>query len=223
MSRLRRRFRRIVQPFLARLYRWYLSKPRWYRYEGLSVRVLPTVFHPGFLISTKVFLKFALQQNLQNKKVLELGAGSGLIALSAVRAGAIVTATDINPNAIASIKESAKKNQLSLTLIESDLFQKIPSQHFDFIFINPPYYPRQVTNLEEVAFFCGVDFDYFRQLFPQLFPFLKSTTRAFMILSEDCEIETIREIARENKIEMQLILETKKVGELQYIFELKMI
>ena len=131
MNHLRQLFRKAIQPFLWGAYRVYLSTPRWYTYDGLKVRILPSVFHPGLLISTKVLLGFALQQDLKNKRVLELGAGSGLIALALARVGAVVTATDINPKAIASMKESSQKNNLPLTLIESDLFQNIPPQYFD--------------------------------------------------------------------------------------------
>jgi release factor glutamine methyltransferase len=41
-----------------------------------------------------------MQFPLKNKHVLELGAGSGLIAIKAAKEGALVTATDINPVAI---------------------------------------------------------------------------------------------------------------------------
>ena len=221
MNYFRQLFRRIVQPFLWLGYRWYLSKPRWYSHAGLRIRILPSVFHPGLLISTKVLLKFVLQQDLKNKRVLELGAGSGMIALASVRAGAIVTATDINPKAIASMKESSQKNGLPLTLIESDLFQNIPLQAFDFIFINPPYYPKQPNNHQEYAFFCGADFEYFRQLFSQLPSFLEEGTVVYLILNDDCAIETIRHLALEKSIAMPLLFQTKKIGEVQYIFGLE--
>lgn len=220
MKALRQWFRKIAQPFLWAAYRWYLSKPRWYTYRGIKVRVLPSVFHPGWLISTKVLLDFALKQKLKNRKVLELGAGSGLLALAAVRVGAVVTASDINPHAIQSIQESSKINRLPLTIIESDLFQQISPQSFDYIFINPPYYPQQAQNHREQAFYCGANFEYFQELFDQLPAYLANGAKAHLILSEDCEIAIIQQLASERKLVWQLVKQIKKAGEQQFIFSL---
>ncbi len=220
MKALRQLFRKIVQPFLWAAYRWYLSKPRWYTHQGLKIRILPSVFHPGWLLSTKVLVDFALAQQLKGQKVLELGAGSGLIALAAARAGAVVTASDINPHAVESIRESSAINKLPLTIIESDLFQHIPPQSFDYIFINPPYYPQQAQNHREQAFFCGADFEYFQELFDQLPSYLANGAMAHLILSEDCAIDTIHQLARERKLIWELVEQDKKAGEEQFIFAL---
>jgi release factor glutamine methyltransferase len=211
--------RKYTQPLFWKVYRWYFSKPRWYKYDGLSIRILPTVFHPGWFISTQVLLHFLLQKDLTNKRVLELGAGSGLIGLKAAESGARVTVTDINPHAIEAMKESSAKNKIPLILLESDLFKKIPLQGFDYIVINPPYFPRQPKDLWESAFFCGLNFEYFRSLFAQIHPFLGTGTKTYLILSEYCSIENIKEIAIINQLELELVFEKRKAGECQYIFE----
>ena len=93
------------QPLIWKMYKWYMARPRWYNYRGIRVRLLPTVFHPGWLISTKVLLKFLAKMDLVDKHFIELGAGSGLIALHAASMGAHVMATDINPHAIHALEE----------------------------------------------------------------------------------------------------------------------
>lgn len=212
--------RRLAHPFIWPFYRWYLSSPRWYRYQGLSIRLLPTVFHPGWLVSTKVLLEFLMELDISGKRVLELGAGSGLIGLSLAKKGSNVTASDLNPLAIRAMKESSIKNNIPLTLVESDLFVHIPLQEFDFIFINPPYYPRQPKDDWERAFFCGLDFDFFRGLFSQIKPFMGPATRVYMILNEYCGITKIIKIAEANQIVFKLLRQKRKAGEWQYIFEL---
>lgn len=214
------RIRRHLQTLFWKLYRWYFSKPRWYKYDGLFIRVLPTVFHPGWFISTHVLLQFLLQDDLKNKRVLELGAGSGLIGLAAAKAGALVTLSDINPHAIEAMKQSSEKNNIPLILLESDLFHKIPVQGFDYIVINPPYFPREPKDLWESAFFCGSDFQYFKSLFAQIHPILEINTKTYLILNEYCAIKQIKEIAGINQLELELVSEKRKSGEWHYIFEL---
>lgn len=220
VRRLVRHLRRLAQPLIWPAYRWYLSKPRWYRHLGLSIRVLPSVFHPGWLVSTKVFLEFAMKLNTAGKRVLELGAGSGLISLYLAKKGALVTASDLNPMAVRAMRESSLKNNIPLTLVESDLFKNIPLQQFDYIFINPPFYPRQPKDDWERAFFCGTDFEFFRSLFNQIGPFMGPATHVYLILNEYCSITKIIEIAEANEIVFNRVLQKRKAGEWQYIFEM---
>ena len=213
--------KRILQPVLSRFQNWYLSKPRWYKYQGVQVKILPSVFHPGYLLSTKILLKYLLQFDLLDKKVLELGAGSGMISLFAARNGAVVTASDINPLAIESIQTSLEKNKLNGSLLLSDLFQNIPIQIFDFVLINPPYYPKTPQNFQEMAFFCGANFEYFEKLFQQMGDYMNEHSKVLMILSEDCDIDKITAIASINHFELNVVHKTKTLGELNFIFEIR--
>lgn len=220
VRRLIPRLRRLAQPLIWPFYRWYLSRPSWYRYKGLSIRLFPTVFHPGWLISTKVLLDFLLELDAAGQRVLELGAGSGLIGLSLARKGARVTASDLNPMAIQAMKESSIRNNIPLTLLESDLFERIPLQHFDYIVINPPFYPGQPKDDWERAFYCGPDFDFFRGLFLQIRPFMGPRTHIYMILNEYCAIPQIIKIAEAEQIVFTRVYQKRKAWEWQYIFEL---
>lgn len=71
----------------------------------------------------------------KNKSVLDMGSGSGILALAAKKAKAksILTA-DINPE---SVKHLKSKN---FNAIKSNLFSKI-NKKFDLIIFNPPYLP----------------------------------------------------------------------------------
>lgn len=81
------------------------------------------------------------------KSVLEIGTGSGCIALSCAyyMQDVQVTATDIDDGAI----EVATKNCAALgledrvTIIKSDVFENVPPQQYDVIVSNPPYVSQQ--------------------------------------------------------------------------------
>ncbi|AGO60654.1 MULTISPECIES: HemK2/MTQ2 family protein methyltransferase [Ferroplasma] len=74
------------------------------------------------------------------KSVLEMGSGSGLIAITLARQGHSVTAADISPEAINLIKHNAFINNVDMEIVRSDLFENIHGK-YDTIIFNPPYLP----------------------------------------------------------------------------------
>jgi release factor glutamine methyltransferase len=164
-------------------------------------------------------LDFINELDLTNKSILELGCGSGIISLFAASKGGVVTASDINPTAIDFLNTAASKNELKVNALFSDLFQNISQKEFDYIIINPPYYPKNPSEMKERAWFCGEDFIYFENLFLQLIAFIPNSS-VLMILSEDCQIETIKAIASKNKLEFLKVHETKVSFERNFIFSI---
>jgi release factor glutamine methyltransferase len=216
-----RQILRILTPVLPSIYKVYFSKTRSYRYDGLSIICHPGVFYPGFIGSTRHFLDYLQKQDLQGLKFLELGCGSGIISLLASRKGAIVTASDINPLAVENTMENAALNYLVVTVIQSDLFDNVPDKKFDFIVINPPYYAVDPKDFKEMAWFCGKEYEYFENLFPQLKNVNQPAAVILMNLSEHCNLPRIKEIAAKAGFEFYLIHKEKRMGEWNYIFQIK--
>jgi release factor glutamine methyltransferase len=211
---------RILNPLLKKFYFWYVSKPRHYSYNSIHIIVNPGVFFPGFIKSTGILLNFLDKKDLKSKKVLELGAGSGIISLLAASKGAIVTASDINPASIENINLNAKISGLHVTMICSDLFENISENEFDYIIINPPFYPEDPQNLEDVAWFCGRKFEYYVALFSQLKQGWYASSFVYMILSEDCDLFKIKQIAGEHQFELKIEFKEIRMGEWFYIFRI---
>lgn len=211
--------KKLTHPFLKYTTQKYFSKPRNYSYQGIHVLVHPEVFPPHYTISTKILLDYINQLDLRKKTFLELGCGSGIISLFASSKGAKVLATDINKTAIEELKKSAEKNQLNIEVLYSDLFDEVHNQSFDYVFINPPYYPKKPTSIKEQAWFCGEDFEYFKKLFLQLS--VREDKKVLMILSEDCQINTIKNIATNNNLNLKSIFEKKVVGEKNFIYKIE--
>jgi release factor glutamine methyltransferase len=207
--KLRKIIKKIISPFLIFTVKIYLKKERTFSYKGIKLKVMPGVFHPGLFFSTKILLKYLSRYNLSGKRVLELGAGSGLISIYAAKSGASVTASDISKAAIECIKINSNNNNVLLDAIQSDLFERLSDRIFDLIIINPPYFPSSPKNESDYAWFCGEDFEYFRKLFCQLDRFKNTHVEIIMILSEDCAISKIREIAYGNKLDIILLSTVK--------------
>lgn len=74
-----------------------------------------------------------------SRSFLEIGAGTGLIALHAARYMP-TTATDISRSAVRLCRENARLNDLPLEVVQADLFHGLKGR-FDIIAFNPPYLP----------------------------------------------------------------------------------
>lgn len=219
--RLQKKLLVLAAPILQPLAKWYLSKPRDYEYHGIRLKIMPGVFHPGLFFSTKVLLQYISSFPLKNKRVLELGAGSGLISLYCAKQGANATASDINPTVVSSLRQNSSNNGLTLDVVESDLFEKLNPNQFDLIVVNPPYYPKDPKTIGEHAWFCGANFEYFEKLFFELHQKLtRKDCLVIMILSEDCRIDKIEKIAANHTFNLKLLCEQIVWGEKNLIFRI---
>lgn len=212
--------RKITHPIYKRYHFWYHRKPRKYIYKDVYTIVQPSVFSPINTLSTRVFLDFIDTLELKNKTVLELGAGSGIISIFCASKNGEVTATDINEVALKSLNEVSRNQDFDIDCIYSDLLENINKSDFNYIFINPPYYPKKPKSVSEKAWFCGENFEYFQELFHQLPSYLEKNTKCFMILSEDCELESIKKIASKNNLFLDTTLTKITRLEVNYIFKI---
>ena len=221
MGDFRNFLKKITHPFLKKGLTYYYRKPRPYTYKSITVTVHPDVFPPQLTLSTKILLDFMTSLPLKTKTFLELGCGSGIVALYARQKGAIVTASDINDTALEYLKTASKKNNLDIRCTHSNLFEAFSKKAFNYIFINPPYYPKTPENIKQKAWFCGPNFEYFEALFQQLPSYLGKENKTYMILSEDCAIQNIKTIALKHHVHLELIHKEKKVGEENYIYSIQ--
>ena len=190
---------RIVQP----LAKWYFSKPRPWRYNDLKVIVDPGVFHPQLTVSTRLLLDHLSTRNLEGQTVLELGSGSGVISVYCAQKGAVVTAVDIADSALRNTEANARRNEVTVTTIKSDLMLQVPDTAYDLVVINPPYYPKDPESEAQMAWFCGASHEYFHSLFAQVAERVGHLREVVMILSVDCDLDQINEKAQENNVVLQ--------------------
>jgi release factor glutamine methyltransferase len=203
------------------LYQWYSAKTRSYTFKKIKIRVFPGVFHPAFFFSTKTLIEFLETQNLNRTKVLELGAGTGLISIYCKLQGAEkVCASDISSSAIENILENIGINNIEVDVVHSDLFEKIDPNAFDIIIINPPYYPKKIKTETDYPWFCGESFEYFEKLFLQLNQKRTVKNKIYMIISEDCDIDKIKKLSIKNNQQLKNIYAVRKLGEWNYIFSI---
>jgi release factor glutamine methyltransferase len=74
-------------------------------------------------------------------RVLDIGTGTGALALAAARRGSRVTAVDVSWRAVCSARVNARLAGLSVRIVRGNLFAPVAGQSFDLILANPPYVP----------------------------------------------------------------------------------
>jgi release factor glutamine methyltransferase len=138
---------------------WILGSADFYGLE-LSVR-------PGVLIprpETERLVELALERLPKQGRVIDVGCGSGAIALTLKfeRPELEVWASDINPEAILLTLKNAKRLNLQIQVVQTSLLENVPGT-FDAIISNPPYLPSADSLEPEVqlepkeALFSGSD------------------------------------------------------------------
>lgn len=102
---------------------------------------------------TETLVDYVVQKFTKQKlKVLDMGTGSGAIAiaLASEKPGWEITATDVSPAALEVARQNAtNSNTPNISFIESNWFSNLDHQHFDLIVSNPPYIPQNDPHLKQ--------------------------------------------------------------------------
>lgn len=143
---------------------------------GLEFEVSPAVLVPRH--DTETLVMEALKARPDARTVLDIGTGSGCIAVTLAKElpEAVVTAVDVSSEALAVAVRNAERNGVVIEFMQGSLLEPVAGRKFDLIVSNPPYIPTSdIAGLEpEVRDFDpagaldgGKDgLDIYRQLIP---------------------------------------------------------
>lgn len=206
---LQKILRKLLTPVLKPIFKIYLRSTKEYKSHPFSLTILKGVFHPGLFFSSNYLLSYLKQYNFKNKSIIEIGAGSGLISFHLAQYAKQVVALELSEVAIQGLNINLKKNSHLLPknvfkIVKSNLFENLEKTKFDYIIVNPPYFPNKVKTEAELAWNCGENFEYFVAFFKQAKNFMSENSTIIMVLSDQCNINKIKQIAIENKFKVEL-------------------
>ena len=90
---------------------------------------------------TEELVRLMLKEDLDGKEILDIGTGSGCIAISLAKnfPNSKVSALDISNDALEVAKENAKLNNVEVNFINADIFNYESEKIYDIVVSNPPY------------------------------------------------------------------------------------
>jgi release factor glutamine methyltransferase len=157
-------------------------------FYGLPFRVTPDVLIPRPETEHLVEQALAFAARFQAPRIVDVGTGSGAIAIALAHhlPNTAITAIDISAAALAIASRNAELNGVAdrVRFVEGDLLGPVAGEQFDIVVSNPPYVPladRASLDVEvrdhepALALFAGGDgLDIYRRLIPAAFAALVS-------------------------------------------------
>ncbi len=169
---------------------------------------------------------FLLQKCVRQEafgRVLDVGTGSGIQALTAVVNPAVreIVAVDINPDAVAALQQQIQQQRLrKIKVVQSDLFEQVDGQ-FNVIVFNPPYLP-QDEGIEDKALYGGKNgWEIAERFFHQASRFLLPEGKILFLFSSLTNKEKIEQIIRHHLFSFQEIASEKVAFETLYVYQIQ--
>lgn len=118
-------------------------------FYGLMLHTTPDVLIPR--PETELLVELAIERLPANGRVLDLGTGSGAIAIAIAhtRPDAAVTALDVSEAALAVARGNAARHGISVKFLCSDWYAALCDDQFDVIVANPPYIVKEDPHLSQ--------------------------------------------------------------------------
>jgi len=188
---------------------------------GLSILVLPGVFNPTLFRVTPVFLEWLGEGPVPaGSKVLDLGTGTGVLAIAAASTAARVVAVDSNPTAVECARINAETNSVDhrVEVRLGDLFAPVVDDRFDLVLCNPPYFSGLPSTPLESAFRAG---DFARRFAQGLGGHLTDDGRALVILSSIGDEEGFLAAFAEAGLVVETVRRRDLISEIVTLYEIR--
>jgi release factor glutamine methyltransferase len=153
----------------------------------------------------------------ENSKVLDMGCGSGIQALTAKENGSEVLAVDIDPEAVKHCKN------LGLNSRKSNLFSNV-KEKFDLIVFNPPYLPEHELEDEEskrITTGGKEGFEILEKFIPEAKKHLNKDGIILLVISSLTQPKEVNRIIKKSNLKFKILKNKKLFMEELFVYKLK--
>jgi len=170
--------------------------------------VFPNVYAPNFFTDSFWFSQ-RLPKIVGRASVLEIGTGTGIIAIMLARNGATVVATDVNRAAVENAQENVRWHRLEASIFarEGSVYEAVESgETFDYIFWAHPFNNWHVP-VSDMLLRSGFDHNYcgLREYVTGARRHLARNGKLLLGTGDSADLATISAIAIENGYELALL------------------
>lgn len=197
----------------SKIDRWQKARQRAFKSVPAAGKTI-TYLGKRFLVYRNTFWPFKDSQPLvrnlrieKGERVLDVGTGSGVIAVFACYRGAgRVVAVDINPSAIRSARYNAKLHGFDkvIEIKRSNLFEGVKGEKFDVITANLPFRNKLANDLVAQSQW-DTDFKTNKKFFEEAGKYLKPKGRIYFAQSNFGAIAEIKTLAKAAGFSIEVI------------------
>ncbi len=195
------------------------------RVAGLSLQVLPDVFNPALHFTSSFFSRYLRRPGVvaPGSRVLDIGTGSGVLAISAALAGAgRVAAVDINPAAVECARLNAQRRGLEnrIEVLLGDMFEPVKSGKFDMVVCNPPYLRGEPQSIAGYAYWGGPNLEWLERFGQELHDHLAPDGCCILSIGDAAEVVGITQLLTDCGWRVDEAARRDMLFEIIYLFRL---
>tara|TARA_Y100000310_G_scaffold340046_1_gene434582 strand:- start:201 stop:1418 length:1218 start_codon:yes stop_codon:yes gene_type:complete len=156
-------------------------------------------------------------------RVLELGTGSGIQAITANKNKPVreVVAVDINPQAVRELQQKVREKGFKKIIVrESDLFSAVTGK-FDTIIFNPPYLPQDKGIVDQTLYGGKHGWELSAKFLSEVSKYLIPDGKILFLFSTLTNKEKIEELIRENLLEYKKLVSQKLAWEELFVYQIE--
>jgi len=219
--------RKIFRPGAHFMLRWWFRLLRKHPYkqttferiDGIPLIVLVGVMNPVLFRTGAFFARQIPELIPQESSVLDMGTGSGIVAIFAAKRAKSVMAVDINPVAVRCAKTNVNANHLEkkIAVREGDLFDAVSDEKFDVILFNPPYFAGTPKNTFEESMFSDV---IILRFLSEANSHLRNNGQVYLALSDLAPLKQIQSSMTMCGFDFQIVKQKNYVNECLYVYRL---
>jgi len=187
---------------------------------GKTYEISENVFNPKRYYTSKFMAEHIHVTSAD--RVLDMGTGSGIQAITAAGVALKVICVDINPEAVHYAKKNIQANGLEkrVSVIQGDLFSSLnPRSKFDVIFFTPPYFEGTPRTLFERAL-LDPDKSLIKNFFSTAKDYLTHNGYVQMMYSSIAHHEQVLQIIRDLGWKHSLMAKSKTWTETFFIYKI---